>query len=112
MAILVTNDTRLVLTNAISFKADWRQAFAPELTEDRPFTLPTGGQVTVPMMSRGFSRPLVGCLAGWLGREDSNLCISNWCPAVFSAVVPCGEGRSCTRLLESIGRHPCRRTVA
>ena len=61
---------------------------------------------------RGFSRPLVGCLAGWLGREDSNLCISNWCPAVFSAVVPCGEGRSCTRLLESIGRHPCRRTVA
>jgi hypothetical protein len=54
----------------------------------------------------------VGCLAGWLGREDSNLCISNWCPAVFSAVVPCGEGRSCTRLLESIGRHPCRRTVA
>ena len=36
---------------------------------------------------------------GWLGREDSNLCIRNLCPAGFTGVVPCGEGRSCTRLL-------------
>jgi hypothetical protein len=28
------------------------------------------------------------------GRQDSNLCISNWCPSGFRAVVPCGEGRS------------------
>ena len=35
----------------------------------------------------------------WLGREDSNLCIRNLCPAGFTGVVPCGEGRSCTRLL-------------
>ena len=27
------------------------------------------------------------------------LCIRNLCPAGFTGVVPCGEGRSCTRLL-------------
>jgi hypothetical protein len=28
----------------------------------------------------------------------------NLCPAGFAAVVPCGEGRSCTRLLVSGAR--------
>jgi hypothetical protein len=28
----------------------------------------------------------------------------NLCPAGFAAVVPCGEGRSCTRLVESAAR--------
>jgi hypothetical protein len=27
---------------------------------------------------------------GWLGRQDSNLCIRSLCPAGFTAVVPCG----------------------
>ncbi len=31
------------------------------------------------------------------GRQDSKHCIRNLCPAAFSAVVPSGEGRSCTR---------------
>jgi hypothetical protein len=31
-------------------------------------------------------------------RQDSNLRIRNLCPAGFTAVVPCGEGRSCTLL--------------
>ena len=42
--------TRLVLTNAIWFKAAWADQFDPELTTDHPFTLPDGRQITVPMM--------------------------------------------------------------
>jgi serpin B len=43
--------TRLVLTNAIYFKAAWAEPFDVEQTRDGPFYLLDGGQVTVPMMS-------------------------------------------------------------
>jgi len=43
--------TRLVLTNAIYFKASWEHTFSEDLTEDNTFTLLNGTQVTVPMMS-------------------------------------------------------------
>jgi len=43
--------TRLVLANAIYFKASWVHAFPEDLTEDNTFTLLNGAQVTVPMMS-------------------------------------------------------------
>jgi serpin B len=46
----VTGDTRLILANAIYFLADWETAFDPEDTVDRPFTISTGSEVTVPMM--------------------------------------------------------------
>ena len=36
----------------------------------------------------------------------------NLCPAGFAAVVPCGEGRSCTRLLESGARSSATRHAA
>ena len=42
--------TRLVLTNAIYFNAAWAYPFTPELTDDGPFHLLDGGEVTVPMM--------------------------------------------------------------
>jgi serpin B len=42
--------TRLVLTNAIYFNAAWDNPFEPNLTEDGPFYLLDGGEVTVPMM--------------------------------------------------------------
>jgi serpin B len=42
--------TRLVLTNAIYFNAAWSMPFQEELTEDGPFHLLDGGEVTVPMM--------------------------------------------------------------
>ncbi len=42
--------TRLVLTNAIYFKAAWQYPFDPEATTDGVFHLLEGGQVTVPMM--------------------------------------------------------------
>ncbi len=42
--------TRLVLTNAIYFNAAWADQFKPEQTQDGPFDLLDGSQVTVPMM--------------------------------------------------------------
>ena len=44
--------TRLVLTNAIYFNAAWSMPFQEELTEDDPFHLLDGGEVTVPMMKQ------------------------------------------------------------
>jgi serpin B len=42
--------TRLVLTNAIYFNAAWQYPFQEDMTEDGPFYLLDGGEVTVPMM--------------------------------------------------------------
>jgi serpin B len=57
---LITELTRLVLTNAIYFNAAWNTPFEPELTEDGPFHTLDGGQTTVPMMrqteSLGYAR--------------------------------------------------------
>jgi serpin B len=44
--------TRLVLTNAIYFNAAWSMPFEEKLTEDGPFRLLDGGEVTVPMMKQ------------------------------------------------------------
>jgi len=43
--------TRLVLANAIYFKASWMKPFDKSTTQDAPFTLLDGSQVSVPMMS-------------------------------------------------------------
>jgi serpin B len=45
----LTVDTRLVLTNAIYFKASWLSKFDPDETADGTFHAP-GGERTVPMM--------------------------------------------------------------
>ena len=42
--------TKLVLTNAIYFRAFWKAPFHKEQTQDRPFELASGEQVRVPMM--------------------------------------------------------------
>jgi serpin B len=44
--------TRLVLTNAIYFNAAWAYPFDEKVTENGPFYLLDGGQVTVPMMKQ------------------------------------------------------------
>jgi len=44
--------TRLVLTNAIYFKAAWKFQFTEQLTEELPFTTLAGEEVTVPMMKQ------------------------------------------------------------
>jgi len=44
--------TRLVLANAIYFKADWQSQFEESDTEQGSFTLLDGSEVSVPMMSQ------------------------------------------------------------
>ena len=46
----INDRTRLVLTNAVYFKADWLLPFQASQTRPRPFKLPGGGTVSVPMM--------------------------------------------------------------
>jgi len=46
----ITGDTRLVLTNAIYFKAAWASSFQEGSTEDRDFHLGDGSTVSVPTM--------------------------------------------------------------
>lgn len=48
----VTSLTRLVLTNAIYFKADWRDAFNQKLTREQPFFCADGKQVKLPLMNQ------------------------------------------------------------
>ena len=43
-------ETRLVLANAIYFKADWLYPFSHKLTQNMPFNLLDGGQSTAAMM--------------------------------------------------------------
>jgi len=47
---VLTALTRLVLTNAIYFNAAWAEPFNEARTEDAPFTLLDGSEVSVPMM--------------------------------------------------------------
>ena len=49
---VLTALTRLVLTNAIFFNAAWAEPFNEELTEDAPFTLLDGSEISVPMMRK------------------------------------------------------------
>ena len=48
----LTDMTRLVLANAIYFKADWTYQFSKEATQDRPFNLADGSAVDVSTMYR------------------------------------------------------------
>jgi len=47
---VVPATTRLILTNAIYFKSNWREQFSVERTQDDEFRLADGATVTVPMM--------------------------------------------------------------
>ena len=47
-----TSDTRLVLSNAIYFKASWTKQFEKQFTKPTPFTMLDGKKIRVPMMHR------------------------------------------------------------
>ncbi|MDJ0665286.1 MAG: serpin family protein [Acidimicrobiia bacterium] len=47
---VISGLTRMVLVNAIWFKANWAEQFDSALTTDDPFTLASGESVTVPTM--------------------------------------------------------------
>lgn len=47
----ITPITRVVLVNAIHFKANWASKFDPELTRDEPFYITPTESVNVPMMN-------------------------------------------------------------
>ena len=47
---MLTEDTQLVLVNAIYFKGNWRYPFDPDITGDRPFHLTADRQINVPTM--------------------------------------------------------------
>jgi serpin B len=50
----VTPATRLVLVNAIYFKASWLEPFSKNLTKDEEFTIPGSPALKVPTMNRAF----------------------------------------------------------
>jgi len=50
--------TFMFLINAIYFKGDWTYQFEPSRTKNEAFALPSGSQVSVPMMSRGEAIPV------------------------------------------------------
>ena len=54
---VLSSDTRMVLVNAIYFKADWLSQFDANDTYDAPFHLLDGTDVTVKMMNQGTSMP-------------------------------------------------------
>jgi serpin B len=56
--------TRLVLVNAVHFKASWLTPFAAALTSDGPFTTAAGATVTTPFM-HGVVRTGYAAGAGW-----------------------------------------------
>ena len=57
--------TRLVLVNALYFKAPWAEPFEPGATAPRPFTTDTGRTVSAEMMSGGLETALWGAGRGW-----------------------------------------------
>jgi serpin B len=62
----VTSDTRLVLTNAVWFKASWASQFPTAATASRPFANHDGSSSSVPFMRQVFTTPYAqadGCQA-------------------------------------------------
>jgi serpin B len=49
---VLNTDTRMALVNAIYFKADWLSPFDAESTQDAPFHLLNGSEVSVPTMNK------------------------------------------------------------
>jgi len=70
-ASALNTDTRMVLVNAIYFKADWLSQFDVNETHDAPFHLLDGSDVTVKMMKT---------------KKDQNISVSNYRGDGYQAV--------------------------
>lgn len=57
--------TRLVLVNAIYFKAPWEEPFEKSMTERRSFVTEAGARVTVDIMSHEITRAAYASGPGW-----------------------------------------------
>lgn len=64
----VDTNTRMALVNAIYFKGDWLSPFDPESTQDAPFHLLDGSEITVPTMNKDAFIPY-GKGDGWQAIE-------------------------------------------
>ncbi|MGD0882923.1 MAG: serpin family protein [Acidimicrobiales bacterium] len=53
----ITNQTALILANAVYFKARWEQPFASS-TDDAPFHLPTGNTTSIPFVHTSANQPI------------------------------------------------------
>ena len=78
--------TRVVLTNAIWFKANWASQFSPENTLDQPFIGRDGLSSNVPFMHQTLTchmrKPPSWCMKGTF--EDEPLCPLKGSSCVFS----------------------------
>jgi len=54
----INSSTRLVLTNAIYFKATWKYKFTKENTFEQDFTIAPGNTIKVQMMHQKLTRPI------------------------------------------------------
>ena len=66
---VITDLTKLVLTNAVYFKANWLNEFSPDATSDGTFQTAAGPEVTVPMMHTATRIQYIdgdGYTAAWL----------------------------------------------
>ncbi len=65
---VTTPDTRVVLTDTVTFGATWASQFAPEDTFDGPFTRGDGTSVEVPLMHQTMTVPYAAS-DGWVAVE-------------------------------------------
>jgi serine protease inhibitor len=103
----VKGGTRLVLTNAIYFKGDWRYQFKKDATREQPFTLADGKQVKAPLMQQK-GRFRYGELGDvqvlelpYAGKELSMLVLL---PKKADGLADLEKGLSADRLAAALGR--------
>jgi serpin B len=108
-------DTRLVLTNAIWFKASWVRQFDPDATEPGTFVLLDGTEVTVPMMRSG-GRTLYtegdGYQAARLGYAgDASMTVIAPDPGLFDEIVTALDGAFLASIDDALSTHALRLTM-
>jgi serpin B len=85
----LTEDTRLVLVNAVYLKAEWESPFDPGQTGRRTFTTLAGKQVKVPTMTRTGDQDMVLATGdGWRATELRYRGAEDKSPLAITLVMP------------------------